>query len=291
MCEQPPAREIGSSESAYVPANERRGKRRVRVSLQLRIRPLEFSDGNFEEVRTTLNLSRNSSYFFTKLDCYRRGMRLRITPAYGPFPGSDNWEGRGEVVRVHHKGDGFGVAVLLSPSSQLAMPGRHALHTRPESDCHAERRDSVRWSFVAPAELIDIRTGIRIQARTSDLSSKGCYIDTLNPFPVSTSVRLRIYKGKEPFEVQANVISQHSGSGMGLVFRDIPSACLSTLECWLCESLAPSEPTSKALPQVEKTAQSDTRDDSQTSRLIHTLVRKGVLTQSEAVELLRDPNS
>src|ERR1700741_1324884 len=110
MCEQPPAREIESSQSAYTPANERRGKRRVSVSLQLRIRPVEFSDGNFEEVRTTLNLSRNSSYFFTKLDCYRRGMQLRITPAYGPFPGSDNWEGRGEVVRVHRKGDGFGFA-------------------------------------------------------------------------------------------------------------------------------------------------------------------------------------
>jgi hypothetical protein len=81
-----------------------------------------------------------------------------------------------------------------------------------ESDCHAERREGLRWSFVAPAELIDIRSGVRIQARTSDLSFKGCYIDTLNPFPVSTSVRLRIYKGKEPFEVQANVISQHSES-------------------------------------------------------------------------------
>jgi hypothetical protein len=52
MCEQPPTREIESSQSAYAPANERRGKRRVRVSLQLRIQPLEFSDGNFEEVRT-----------------------------------------------------------------------------------------------------------------------------------------------------------------------------------------------------------------------------------------------
>jgi hypothetical protein len=286
-----PAREIESSQSACTPAYERRGKRRVSVSLQLRIRPLEFSDGNFEEVRTTLNLTRNSLYFFSRLDRYCRSMRLRITPAYAPLPGSENWEDRGEVVRVHRTGDGFGVAVLLSPSSQLAIPGRQALVTLPEGDREAERRGDLRWSFIAPAELIDIRTGVRIQARTSDMSFNGCYIDTLNPFPVSTSVRLRIYKGKEPFEVQANVISQHPGSGMGLVFRDVGPGHLSTLEYWLCESLVPSEPASMALLQVQKTAQIDPRDDSQTSRLIQTLVRKGILTQSEAVELLRDSRS
>jgi hypothetical protein len=91
--------------------------------------------------------------------------------------------------------------------------------------------------------------------------------------------------------VQANVISQHPGSGMGLVFRDVGPGHLSTLEYWLCESLVPSEPASMALLQVQKTAQIDPRDDSQTSRLIQTLVRKGILTQSEAVELLRDSRS
>ena len=108
---------------------------------------------------------------------------------------------------------------------------------------------------------------------------------------MGTSVRLRIYKGKDLFEVQATVSSQHPGSGMGLVFRDITPAYRSTLECWLCESLAPSEPPAMAIPRVEKTAQPDARDDSRTIRLIHMLVRKGVLTQSEAVELLRNSDS
>src|SRR6202008_1402646 len=163
MPEQHPARGIESSQSAYLPANERRGKRRVRVSLQLRIRPLEFCDGNFEEVRMTVNLSRNSLYFFTKRDRYCRGLGLRITPADGPVSGSDHWEDRGEVVRVGRKGDGFGVAVLLSPSSQLAQAGRHALYTRrPESASGTERRGDSRWPFVAPAELVDIRSGVRV---------------------------------------------------------------------------------------------------------------------------------
>jgi len=291
MSERLTPREIKTPQPASVPAQERRGKRRVSVSLQLRIRPLEFSDGNFEEVRTTLNASRNALYFFTKLDHYYSGMRLRITSAYGPFAGSGNWEDTGKVVRVHRRGDGFGVAVLLSPSSQLAIPGRHTQVTQPEIARDAERRGDLRWSFVAPAELIDLRAEVRIEARTSDISLNGCYIDTLNPFPVGTSVRLRIYKGKDLFEVQATVSSQHPGSGMGLVFRDITPAYRSTLECWLCESLAPSEPPAMAIPRVEKTAQPDARDDSRTIRLIHMLVRKGVLTQSEAVELLRNSDS
>lgn len=291
MSERPPAAQIETLQPACAPAGERRGKRRVGVSLELRIRPLEFSDGNFEEVGTTLNASRNALYFFTKLDRYYRGMRLRITSPYGPFAGSGNWEDTGEVVRVQRRGDGYGVAVLLSPSSHLGIPGPHTQVRRPESARDAERRGDMRCSFICPAELIDIRTGVRIQARTSDLSLNGCYIDTLNPFPVGTGVRLRIYKGNEFLDVQANVGSQHPGSGMGLVFRDIAPAYRSILECWLCESLAPSAPPPMALPRVQKTAQPDARDDSPTIRLIDTLVRKGVLTHSEAVELLRDSDS
>ncbi len=291
MSERPPTREMETAQPACVPAGERRGKRRVGVSLQLRIRPLEFSDGNFEEVGTTLNASRNALYFFTRLDRYYRGMRLRITSPYGPFTGSGNWEDTGEVVRVHRRGDGFGVAVLLSPSSHLAMPGPHAGVTRPESGGDAERRGDLRCSFIAAAELIDMRAGVRIQARTSDLSWNGCYIDTLNPFPAGASVRLRIYKGNEFLDVQANVSSQHPGSGMGLVFRDIAPAYRSILECWLCESLAPSAPPPMALPPVEKAVKPDGTGDWRTSRLIDTLVRKGVLTHSEAIELLRDPDS
>ncbi len=291
MSEQLPARGIEAAQPASVPARERRGKRRVGVSLELRIRPLEFSDGNFEEVRTTLNASRSALYFCTQLDRYYRGMRLRITSPYGPFAGSGNWEDTGEVVRVHRRGDGFGVAVLLSPSSYLAMPGAHAQGTRAESAGDAERRGDLRCSFIAPAELIDVRAGVRIQARTSDLSLKGCYIDTLNPFPVGTSVRLRIYQGNELLDVQANVSSQHPGSGMGLVFRDLAPAYRSILECWLCESLAPSAPPPMALPRAQKTAQPEARDDSRIIRLVDALVRKGVLTHSEAVELLRESDS
>ena len=123
MSERLTPREIKTPQPASVPAQERRGKRRVSVSLQLRIRPLEFSDRNFEEVRTTLNASRNALYFFTKLDHYYSGMRLRITSAYGPFAGSGNWEDTGKVVRVSPSGAREDIATgLFLPTAMTFGP-------------------------------------------------------------------------------------------------------------------------------------------------------------------------
>src|SRR5438034_10493733 len=99
MSGQLTAQELEAPQPASGRDHERRRNRRVGVSLQVCLRPLEFSDGSFEEVRTTLNASRSALYFFTKLDRYYKGMRLRITSPYGPFTGSGNWE-RSEERRV-----------------------------------------------------------------------------------------------------------------------------------------------------------------------------------------------
>jgi hypothetical protein len=48
---------------------------------------------------------------------------------------------------------------------------------------NSERREVPRYPFVASAEQIDVNTGTQLSARVSELSLKGCYLDTLNPFP------------------------------------------------------------------------------------------------------------
>lgn len=288
MSGQPTAQELEAPQPASGRDHERRRNRRVGVSLQVCLRPLDFSDGSFEEVRTTLNASRSALYFFTKLDRYYKGMRLRITSPYGPFTGSGNWEDTGEIVRVHRKVDGFGVAVLLSSHRNLATADPLAQPPQRMNTGDLERRRDLRCSFIAPAELIDTRAGVRIQARTSDLSINGCYIDTLNPLPVGASVRLRIHKDNQLFDARASVSSQHPGSGMGLVFGELTPPQRAILETWLCESLVPPEPPPLTPLRPIKTVQPAGADESRTLRLIDTLVRKGVLTQSEATEILRD---
>jgi hypothetical protein len=277
-----------SSQNASVRAEERRGKRRVAVSLQVRLRPVEFSDGNFEEIKMTLNASRNALFFFTQSERFYKGMRLRVTFPYNPSGESGNLEGTGEVVRVHPREGGFGVAVRLLPACDGAPPGVQGQAPRPERARGTDRRLDLRVAFIAPVEVIDLRTGLRFQGKTSDLGSNGCYVDTLNPFPEGTGIKLRIYSGTERLEVRAVVSARYAGSGMGLAFRELTPAQRAILESWLCETLVPSEASPATPDCLEKSAPSNGPGESRMVRLIRTLERKGVLSHSEANELLGD---
>lgn len=53
-----------------------------------------------------------------------------------------------------------------------------------------ENRRAPRHPLIASAELIDIRTDARLKVRTSDVSTVGCYLDTMSTLPEDTEVRL-----------------------------------------------------------------------------------------------------
>src|SRR5712691_5008176 len=106
---------------------ERRKMRRAGISLQIRIRSADFNDGNFDEVRLTQNASRKAIYFYTQLNRYYKGMRVRVTSPYDPSAGLANLEQIGEVLRVHKRDDGFGIAVaLLSCLQPTTVPSASA---------------------------------------------------------------------------------------------------------------------------------------------------------------------
>ena len=104
------------TQSAGVPAarTERRQMRRAGITLQIRIRSADFNDGNFDEVRLTQNASRKAIYFFTQLNRYYKGMRVRVTSPYDPNAGAANLEQIGEVVRLHRRVRSRGGSVVLS---------------------------------------------------------------------------------------------------------------------------------------------------------------------------------
>lgn len=301
MSDQAPITAVSTPTAVSTSRQERRQLRRAGISLQVRLRTADFNDGNFEEVRITLNASRKAIYFFTTLDRYYKGMRLRVTSPYDPMAGAANLEQYGEVVRVQRREGGYGVAVALSSSGQCtplnapvvraaAVPselGTLASRNRSQS----ERRGAARSPFVAPVELVDMRTGSRTQARTSDLSMEGCYVDTLNPLLIGAAVRVQMQRHGQALDVLANVSSRHAGSGMGLVFEDMTPAQRDVVANWLSElRLPPRMSFSNAFPE---NPQPPSGDASQTHaiRLIHVLVRKGVLSQSEANEILNDPDA
>jgi hypothetical protein len=267
--------------------------RRAGISLQVRIRNADFNDGNFEEVQMTQNASRKALYFFTKLDRYYKGMRVRVTSPYEPRAESANLEQVGEVARVHKREDGYGVAVAIlsgiQPSVTPSAGSNAAAHSAsPQGPTTAsttqnERRCATRSPFVAPVELVETRTGSRIRARTSDLSPQGCYVDTLNPLPVGSAVRMQIHRGGLILDVLANVSSRHVASGMGLVFGEITEAQREILETWL-RDLGFSSRGGVDNPFPANPASFLGNDCA--TRLVKVLLRKGLLSQAEVKEIL-----
>jgi hypothetical protein len=268
--------------------------RRAGISLQARIRTANDNDGGFAEVKITQNASRKAIYFFTKLDRYYKGLRVRVTCPYDPTAGAANLEQIGEVARVHNRGDCYGVAVALmqckqptamqsagpSTSSQPASaPGATVAATPPK-----ERRCGKRAPFIAPVEMVEMQTGSRIKARTSDLSPQGCYVDTLNPLPVGASVRLQIHREGLILDAVAAVSARHAGSGMGLVFAELTTSQRAVLQSWLSElGLPPRAIFESPFPLSSK---APAQESDCTARLVQVLVRKGLLSQSEAKEVL-----
>lgn len=104
---------------------------------------------------------------------------------------------------------------------------------------YATRRAVPRFSFFADAE-VTLGDGRSVRAQLAELSSGGCYIDTLEPIPARTQLRLRICDGMSSCELGGKVIYLHSGGGfgifgMGVVFEEMGAEQHSSIDMWLRE--------------------------------------------------------
>jgi hypothetical protein len=178
----------------------------------------------------------------------------------------------------------FAKSAATSMSNKLDQP-------QDKQTAADERRDAQRYAFICPVELMELSGSARISARTTDLSLQGCYIDTLNPFPVGTRVRLQLTKNDQRLEFQARVTSCHTGSGMGLIFKQLTPAQKETVVSWLDSTTSPAEPSFCA-PASAAVAEGASKTNARfAAKLLKVLERKGILTHSEAAELLRDLSS
>jgi c-di-GMP-binding flagellar brake protein YcgR len=97
----------------------------------------------------------------------------------------------------------------------------------------SERRRSPRFPFFASAEITDLGTGIRLTARTSDLSEHGCYFDMMNPLPEGSLVKLLLTNHEQTFEAEGHIVHAQSNMGMGVAFDKMDAAHQRTLGEWL----------------------------------------------------------
>jgi hypothetical protein len=115
------------------------------------------------------------------------------------------------------------------------MSNRSSKETRGEASFAPDRRSLHRYPFVAAAELVEVKTGVKVSAQTVSLSPKGCYLGTTSPFPEGTIVRVRLINDASVFETEGEVVSVHAESGMNILFRDLTPEQQKVLESWLAK--------------------------------------------------------
>ena len=163
-----------------------------------------------------------------------------------------------------------------------------------------ERRKDVRFSVSASAEMLELSTRTRLIGRASDLGPGGCYIDTVNPFPVGASLMLTLTCENHNVHVKANVVFGRTGMGMGLAFTEMTAKQKESLTAWLRE-LNPEAPQSPAsepnTPYIQEAITKEPKAQAEDAGLLGALEElisllrvKRILSDSEA-KILREKMS
>jgi len=98
-----------------------------------------------------------------------------------------------------------------------------------------ERHRARRYSFHAIIELTDLQSETQTKEQTSDLSLFGCHVDTLNPLPPGTKVRIKISHRNDTLEALGRVASVRPNAGMGIFFTRIEPHDQLVLDKWIAE--------------------------------------------------------
>jgi hypothetical protein len=173
------------------------------------------------------------------------------------------------------------------PNERLARSGPDANAATEE----AERRSAERKPFIAETRVIELNnSATKIFARSCDLTIHGCYVDTLNPLPVGTLVRVILKKENAILDVKGSVVYRTHGLGMGIAFFDLTSESHALLQKWLSRVGMENEDfhASFSPTQMEQPALVEDSKD-QIVQLIEMLAKKGILNRTEAGILLKKP--
>ena len=100
-----------------------------------------------------------------------------------------------------------------------------------------ERRRSPRYPFAGSIEMREGTSEDKRTARVKELSLNGCYVDIESPYPIGSSLAIKLFTETEFFEAQASVIYSQPDQGMGLMFRETKPYYLMVLRKWLLAAM------------------------------------------------------
>ena len=95
----------------------------------------------------------------------------------------------------------------------------------------------LRFQFSASAEIApESSPTTYVPGRVTELSLRGCFLQTSASFEIQRPVLLKIYDSEECFEAEASVLYVNP-SGLGLVFREITPHFREVLQKWVLTAL------------------------------------------------------
>ncbi len=100
-----------------------------------------------------------------------------------------------------------------------------------------DRRRGPRYPFVGSIEMREGSSEDKRTARVKELSLNGCCVDTESPYPIGTSLAIKLFTESEFVEAQASVIYAHPDQGMGLMFKETKPYYLMVLRRWLLAAM------------------------------------------------------
>jgi len=102
-----------------------------------------------------------------------------------------------------------------------------------------ERRRTPRFQFIAPAELVDDTSGVRIQSWVADLGLHGCSLSVKDGPRDGAVVSLKIGTNpRETFLARAVVVHSRRDRA-GIAFDAVAASSLEMLSKWLAQAKFP----------------------------------------------------
>jgi hypothetical protein len=100
-----------------------------------------------------------------------------------------------------------------------------------------QERRGLRFAFTASAEIaLGNLPTVFTPARVTELSLRGCFLETSASFEVQRPVLVKINYGGEYFEAEASVLYVRP-SGIGLVFGEVKPEFRAVLQKWVLSTM------------------------------------------------------
>jgi hypothetical protein len=179
---------------------------------------------------------------------------------------------------------------MPNSDKESASPGDLKGQPAPASVKEAERRSTSRHAFMAEAEVLALRSGVRFSSRISDLGPGGCFVDTIAPLPIGTKVQVIVRQGKTQLDTEGLVVYSQAGLGMGVAFDELGPGQRMALNTWLGELTDEHRLAQEAPPAPkEKRPARSNPDNGVVVKLVQLMVKKGLLTELDAKSLFIKP--